>query len=129
MLLIVYGCVCLCALVRVVVYVFINMFTFCWLLPSFILLPHSLPLLPRSFLFYVTLVFLLLNFSNRSTDLDKWKPHEIKAMEAGGNAKAKTFFRDHGVFDMEKIESKYHTSASQQYKNKIKEQVSGTKKG
>ncbi len=42
-------------------------------------------------------------------------------MEAGGNAKAKTFFRDHGVFDMEKIETKYHTSAAQQYKHKIKE--------
>jgi ADP-ribosylation factor GTPase-activating protein 2/3 len=63
----------------------------------------------------------------RSTDLDKWKPHELKAMEVGGNAKAKSFFRDHGVFDMEKIESKYHTSASQQYKHKIKEQVSGKK--
>jgi hypothetical protein len=48
-------------------------------------------------------------------------------MEAGGNAKAKSFFRDHGVFDMDKIESKYHTSASQQYKNKIKELVSGKK--
>ena len=48
-------------------------------------------------------------------------------MEFGGNGKAKAFFRDHGVFDLEKIESKYHTSASQQYKNKIKEQVSGKK--
>lgn len=74
-----------------------------------------------------TFLFLSSNFQNRSTDLDKWKPHELKAMEVGGNAKAKSFFRDHGVFDMEKIESKYHTSASQQYKTKIKEQVTGKK--
>lgn len=60
-------------------------------------------------------------FSCRSTDLDKWKTHELKAMEQGGNAKAKQFFRDHGVYDLEKIESKYHTSAAQQYKSKIKE--------
>lgn len=64
----------------------------------------------------------------RSTDLDKWKPHEIKAMEAGGNAKAKAFFRDHGVIDMEKIESKYQTSAAQQYRNKIKELISDAPK-
>jgi len=65
----------------------------------------------------------------RSTDLDKWKPHELKAMEAGGNAKAKAFLRDHGVFDMEKIETKYHTSAAQQYKNKIRDLTSdGPKK-
>jgi len=64
----------------------------------------------------------------RSTDLDKWKPHELKAMEAGGNAKAKAFMRDHGVLDMEKIESKYHTSAAQQYKNKIRDLTSDAPK-
>lgn len=64
----------------------------------------------------------------RSTDLDKWKPHELKAMENGGNAKAKSFFRDHGVLDMDKIESKYHTSAAQQYKNKIKDLISDAPK-
>jgi len=56
----------------------------------------------------------------RSTDLDKWKVGEIKMMEAGGNDRAKAFFRDHGVTDM-KVESKYQTNAAQQYKHKLKE--------
>jgi ADP-ribosylation factor GTPase-activating protein 2/3 len=63
----------------------------------------------------------------RSTNLDKWKIHELKAMEFGGNAKAKEFFRDHGVTDM-KTESKYQTRAAQLYKHKLKELVDETKK-
>lgn len=64
----------------------------------------------------------------RSTDLDKWRPHEIKSMELGGNAKAKTFFRDHGVEGLDKIESKYQTTAAQQYKGKIKDLISDAPK-
>lgn len=56
----------------------------------------------------------------RSTNLDKWKPHELKVMEVGGNANAKAFFRDHGVSDM-KTESKYQTRAAELYKHKLKE--------
>lgn len=63
----------------------------------------------------------------RSTNLDKWKKHEIKVMELGGNANAKAFFRDHGVSDM-KTESKYQTRAAQLYKHKLKELVEEPKK-
>jgi len=63
----------------------------------------------------------------RSTNLDKWKVHELKAMEAGGNANAKTFFRDHGVTDM-KTESKYQTRAAELYRHKLKELIDDKKK-
>jgi len=63
----------------------------------------------------------------RSTNLDKWKPHELKVMDVGGNANAKAFFRDHGVTDM-KTESKYQTRAAQLYNHKLKELTDDSKK-
>lgn len=63
----------------------------------------------------------------RSTNLDKWKVHELKAMEVGGNANAKTFFRDHGVTDM-KTESKYQTRAAELYKHKLRELIDDSRK-
>lgn len=63
----------------------------------------------------------------RSTNLDKWKVHELKAMEVGGNANAKAFFRDHGVTDM-KTESKYQTRAAELYRHKLRELVDDGRK-
>eukprot|EP01111_Echinosteliopsis_oligospora_P012843 TRINITY_DN4454_c0_g1_i1.p1 TRINITY_DN4454_c0_g1~~TRINITY_DN4454_c0_g1_i1.p1 ORF type:complete len:448 (-),score=158.69 TRINITY_DN4454_c0_g1_i1:119-1462(-) len=60
----------------------------------------------------------------RSTDLDKWRPDQLKAMEVGGNANARAFFRDHGVLD-DKTETRYHTRAAQLYAQKIRTLVSG----
>jgi ADP-ribosylation factor GTPase-activating protein 2/3 len=59
----------------------------------------------------------------RSTDLDKWKGYELKMMEFGGNANARNFFRDHGVTDTGKIESKYQTRAAQLYRHNLKAMV------
>jgi len=65
----------------------------------------------------------------RSTDLDKWKVQELKIMEAGGNANAKTFFRDHGVSDGSlKIDAKYQTRAAQLYKSKLRDSIDESKK-
>jgi len=63
----------------------------------------------------------------RSTNLDKWKVHEIKMMELGGNANAKTFFRDHGVTELE-TESKYQTRAAELYKRHLKDLVDKERK-
>eukprot|EP01113_Clastostelium_recurvatum_P019635 TRINITY_DN2318_c0_g1_i2.p1 TRINITY_DN2318_c0_g1~~TRINITY_DN2318_c0_g1_i2.p1 ORF type:complete len:479 (-),score=160.40 TRINITY_DN2318_c0_g1_i2:960-2396(-) len=62
----------------------------------------------------------------RSTDLDKWKPAELKTMEMGGNAPANEFFRQHGVtYGSQKIEEKYNTRAAQMYRQKLKGLVDG----
>lgn len=63
----------------------------------------------------------------RSTNLDKWKVHELKMMELGGNANAKTFFRDHGVIESE-TESKYQTRAAELYKRHLKDLVDKERK-
>lgn len=63
----------------------------------------------------------------RSTQLDKWKAHELKAMELGGNGNARQFFRDHGVTELE-TESKYQTRAAELYKKHLKDLVEKERK-
>jgi len=63
----------------------------------------------------------------RSTNLDKWKPHELRMMELGGNGNAKGFFRDHGVTESE-AESKYQTRAAELYKRHLKDLVDKERK-
>lgn len=48
-------------------------------------------------------------------------------MELGGNANAKTFFRDHGVNELE-LESKYQTRAAELYKKHLKDLVDKERK-
>jgi hypothetical protein len=61
--------------------------------------------------------------------LDKRKNQELKMMEAGGNANAKAFFRDHGVADGSlKVDAKYQTRAAQLYKNKLRDSQDESKK-
>jgi len=59
----------------------------------------------------------------RSTVLDQWTPEQLKLMEAGGNSKAKTFFKQHGFSesDAEKTEDKYTSRVAQLYKQHLKQ--------
>ncbi|CAM9541952.1 unnamed protein product [Scytosiphon promiscuus] len=56
----------------------------------------------------------------RSIELDKWKPSEMEAMKRGGNGNARSFFRSHGITDMEKSEQKYHSRAANMYRAHLK---------
>eukprot|EP01119_Soliformovum_irregulare_P001968 TRINITY_DN1193_c0_g1_i1.p1 TRINITY_DN1193_c0_g1~~TRINITY_DN1193_c0_g1_i1.p1 ORF type:complete len:416 (-),score=121.09 TRINITY_DN1193_c0_g1_i1:41-1288(-) len=65
----------------------------------------------------------------RSTTLDTWKKHELKMMEAGGNAKARDFFRRQGAYADAK-EGKfsanvYNSRAADLFKQKLKAEVEG----
>jgi ADP-ribosylation factor GTPase-activating protein 2/3 len=56
----------------------------------------------------------------RSLDLDEWTQRQIDAMRLGGNANAKTFFRQHGLTDMHgKIEKKYSSKAAIAYRAEL----------
>lgn len=61
----------------------------------------------------------------RSTTLDGWKPSEMKAMELGGNARARGFFRQHGADnkDGKFDDSRYKSRAAELYRNKLKQEV------
>jgi len=63
----------------------------------------------------------------RSTTLDGWKASELKAMELGGNARARGFFRQHGADnkDGKFSDSRYKSRAAEQYRNKLKQEVLG----
>ena len=53
----------------------------------------------------------------RSVDLDEWTQRQIDAMRLGGNANATTYFRKHGISDMnQKIEKKYTSKAAVSYR-------------
>jgi len=64
----------------------------------------------------------------RSTSLDSWKRNELKAMELGGNGRAREFFRSHGGFtdkDSKFTDTKYNSRAAELYKAKIKQEIEG----
>lgn len=68
----------------------------------------------------------------RSCGLDTWKRHELKAMELGGNARARDFFRKHGGFADAKegkfSDTKYNSRAAELYKQKLKGEIDGESK-
>ena len=59
--------------------------------------------------------------ANRSTNLDAWKPEQIKRMIAGGNHRARTFFRQKGMSDLSNVDakSKYSSRVAKLYKAKL----------
>eukprot|EP01114_Cavostelium_apophysatum_P000018 TRINITY_DN1001_c0_g1_i2.p1 TRINITY_DN1001_c0_g1~~TRINITY_DN1001_c0_g1_i2.p1 ORF type:complete len:403 (-),score=108.93 TRINITY_DN1001_c0_g1_i2:336-1544(-) len=63
----------------------------------------------------------------RSTSLDTWKQWEIKAMELGGNGKARDYFRQHGGYadpkDGKFTDTKYSSRVAEMYKAKLKQEV------
>jgi hypothetical protein len=53
----------------------------------------------------------------RSVDLDEWTQRQIDAMRLGGNHNAMTYFRKHGLTDLNaKIEKKYTSKAAVSYR-------------
>eukprot|EP00998_Keelungia_sp_KM082_P004006 NODE_1503_length_1315_cov_64.623737_g1490_i0.p1 GENE.NODE_1503_length_1315_cov_64.623737_g1490_i0~~NODE_1503_length_1315_cov_64.623737_g1490_i0.p1 ORF type:complete len:371 (-),score=77.65 NODE_1503_length_1315_cov_64.623737_g1490_i0:202-1254(-) len=56
----------------------------------------------------------------QSAVLDTWKPEWVKRMELGGNAKARNFFKQHGLLEGGNTKySKYETMAAKTYKNQL----------
>jgi len=65
----------------------------------------------------------------RSTNLDAWKPHELKFMETGGNKKAKEFFKQHGGYvDGKFVDTNYTGRTAELYRNKLRGEVEGESK-
>jgi ADP-ribosylation factor GTPase-activating protein 2/3 len=58
----------------------------------------------------------------RSAVLDSWKPEDAYRMALGGNAEARKYFKQHGIFDSK---SKYTTVAAQMYKKLLDRRVAG----
>ncbi|XP_002978939.2 probable ADP-ribosylation factor GTPase-activating protein AGD8 [Selaginella moellendorffii] len=52
----------------------------------------------------------------RSTILDSWSQEHLKLMDFGGNARAQTFFKQHGWTESGKNESKYKSRAADLYR-------------
>jgi Putative GTPase activating protein for Arf len=53
----------------------------------------------------------------RSVDLDEWTMRQIDAMRLGGNGNAQSYFRKHGLHDLNtKIEKKYTSKAAVSYR-------------
>eukprot|EP01121_Diplochlamys_sp_Union-15-3_P002265 TRINITY_DN1197_c0_g1_i3.p1 TRINITY_DN1197_c0_g1~~TRINITY_DN1197_c0_g1_i3.p1 ORF type:complete len:352 (+),score=75.41 TRINITY_DN1197_c0_g1_i3:38-1093(+) len=55
----------------------------------------------------------------RSTLLDQWTQQQLNLMIKGGNAKARSFFREHGMSDREKPETKYKSRAAELYRYEL----------
>ncbi|KNC47243.1 GTPase-activating protein ZNF289 [Thecamonas trahens ATCC 50062] len=56
----------------------------------------------------------------RSTQLDLWSYKQLKMMQVGGNQKAATFFRKHGMANETKHLKKYSSRAAMMYKEALK---------
>eukprot|EP00741_Cyanophora_paradoxa_P011289 tig00020554_g10904.t1 len=59
----------------------------------------------------------------RSTVLDSWTAEQLRLMEAGGNLKARNFYKQHGMTeaDMTKLDEKYNSRVAQLYKAHLKQ--------
>jgi ADP-ribosylation factor GTPase-activating protein 2/3 len=60
----------------------------------------------------------------RSTVLDSWKPEDAYRMALGGNAEARKYFKQHGIFESK---SKYTAVGAQMYKKLLDRRVAGEK--
>jgi ADP-ribosylation factor GTPase-activating protein 2/3 len=61
---------------------------------------------------------------SRSTNLDSWTSDQLKIMSYGGNARALTFFKQHGWTEGGKIEAKYTSRAAELYRQLLAKEVS-----
>ncbi|KAK9866893.1 hypothetical protein WJX84_006115 [Apatococcus fuscideae] len=61
----------------------------------------------------------------RSTTLDSWTEEQLKIMTVGGNQRGRTFFKQHGWFELgaDKIEQKYTSRAAELYKQQLEKDV------
>lgn len=60
--------------------------------------------------------------------MDEWKASELKAMELGGNARARGFFRQHGADnkDGKFNDARYKSRAAEMYRAKLKQEIQGS---
>lgn len=67
----------------------------------------------------------------RSPSLDTWTDRQLAVMEAGGNARARQFFKQHGWVNSgaEMIEAKYTSRAAQLYRTMLDKEVTRTMEG
>eukprot|EP01088_Endostelium_zonatum_P014932 TRINITY_DN3456_c0_g1_i1.p1 TRINITY_DN3456_c0_g1~~TRINITY_DN3456_c0_g1_i1.p1 ORF type:complete len:420 (-),score=117.18 TRINITY_DN3456_c0_g1_i1:100-1359(-) len=65
----------------------------------------------------------------RSTSYDSWTEGQLRSMEAGGNGRAKAYFRRAGIESIkrEDINSKYKSRAAETYREQIKSEAYGKK--
>jgi len=62
----------------------------------------------------------------RSTTLDlNWNPQQLKAMEIGGNERARQAFKQSGAAEQTKIDVKYKSRAAELYREKLKSEIFG----
>lgn len=64
----------------------------------------------------------------RSLELDSWTQSQINVMRAGGNAKAKAYFKQIGI-DQLPVSQKYQTRSAHQYAAKLYEEAGETLSG
>lgn len=66
----------------------------------------------------------------RSSMYDSWTKDQLRFMQAGGNGRAKAFFRSHGIETVkrEDINSKYKSRAGELYREQLKLEVYGAPK-
>ncbi|CAG9462551.1 unnamed protein product [Pedinophyceae sp. YPF-701] len=64
----------------------------------------------------------------RSTTLDTWTDDQLQVMLAGGNARARQYFKDHGWDEVgsDKITAKYNSRAATMYKETLSKEASAT---
>lgn len=66
----------------------------------------------------------------RSAEMDKWKPDHFKAMQLGGNLRAKEFFKQHGWdgdSGAQDFEAKYSSRAAKLYTKQLAKEIAASK--
>ncbi|KDD72330.1 hypothetical protein H632_c3505p0, partial [Helicosporidium sp. ATCC 50920] len=61
----------------------------------------------------------------RSSTLDSWTEEQLQVMAAGGNARARSFFKQHGwdTDDRDKTSSMYESQAARQYRQLLAQEA------
>ncbi|KAI6660957.1 ADP-ribosylation factor GTPase-activating protein 2-like isoform X4 [Oopsacas minuta] len=65
----------------------------------------------------------------KSTQLDRWTWDRLRLMQAGGNAKANVFFREHGMLQNQDMKKKYQSRAAEIYRNKLAAEAAQPREG
>ena len=60
----------------------------------------------------------------KSTQLDRWTWERLRLMQAGGNAKADAYFREHGMQHSQDTHKKYQSRVAELYRNKLAAEAS-----
>eukprot|EP00854_Cymbomonas_tetramitiformis_P011211 gene11211-13248_t len=61
----------------------------------------------------------------RSVNLDSWSQDQLRIMAVGGNARARTFFKQHGMGDIgaDRVEHKYTSRVAELYRQLLKKEA------